>query len=410
MEFHEQLTRYADLLVRTGVDLRPGQTLVIRKAPVESAPAIRILVDAAYAAGAGHVEVFWNDTRLDRIRISEGSLEELEKEHTRVGQRCAEAAAAGAAFLAITGHDPRAFASVPQERLHAALKAENVSLAPFRRYIMNDTVNWLVAAVVTEGWAAAVFPDLPAEHACARLWETIFQLCRIDRPDPEAAWLQHRKAIQERREYLDRKAFTSLRYSSPGTRLEVGLPDGHIWHGVGAVTESGIPFIANMPTEEVFTLPHRDKTEGVVVGTRPFVVGGTTIEDFRFRFEKGRIVEASAARGEGFLRNLITEDDGASRLGEVALVPHSSPVSQSGLVFHNTLFDENASCHLALGRGYRFCLEDGQKLPDEEFALRGGNSSIIHEDFMIGSDQLDIDGVTRDGSRVALFREGEWVI
>jgi aminopeptidase len=257
-------------------------------------------------------------------------------------------------------------------------------------------------------WAARVFPGESLENQIARLWDAIFDVCRVKQAEPVAAWQQHLRGLAARSEYLDAKQYRGLQYSGPGTNLYVGLATGHAWLGGSATSKTGISFVPNMPTEEVFTLPDKDQTNGVVATTRSLSVMGTLIEDFSVTFESGRAVNVTAAKGESMLRQMIKVDEGAARLGEVALVPHHSPISQSGLRFHNTLFDENAASHVALGRGYQFTLRDSGALTDEEFAARGGNVSNIHVDFMIGSDKIDIDGILTDGTSEPVMRGGDW--
>jgi aminopeptidase len=253
-----------------------------------------------------------------------------------------------------------------------------------------------------------VFPGIAAPQQLAKLWDAISRLCRLDRPDPIAAWETHLAALARRRDYLNRKQYTALRYRGPGTDLVIGLPAGHVWVSGRSTSASGIAFTPNIPTEEVFTMPHKDRVEGTVRSTKPLSYGGTLIEGFSFRFAGGRIVDLTAERGEDVLRQLVGMDEGAARLGEVALVPHDSPVAQSGLLFFNTLFDENAASHVALGSAYKFTLSGGDVMSDEEFERAGGNHSATHVDFMIGSAELDVDGVLADGGAEPLMRRGVW--
>jgi aminopeptidase len=281
-------------------------------------------------------------------------------------------------------------------------------LIPFRRKVMSNELNWSVISLPIPSWAAKVFPGSPPKEQMAKLWEAIFEVCRIDQPDPIAAWQAHVHELAARRDYLNARRYTALKYTAPGTDFTLGLPDQHLWQGVDSQTPAGIPFIANIPTEEVFTLPHRDRAEGVVSSTKPLSYGGILIKDFSLTFAGGRIVKVTAKTGETVLRKLIETDEGSARLGEVALVPHRSPISQSGLLFYNTLFDENASNHLAIGRAYRFCLKDGPRMTDQEFNAAGGNDSLAHVDFMIGSAAMDVDGLNADGSTEPIMRAGEW--
>jgi len=279
---------------------------------------------------------------------------------------------------------------------------------PFSRRITTKEINWSIIAAPIPAWASKVFPDLDEQEAMDRLWETLFTICRADRPDPVATWREHVEKLRHWREHLEAKQYVELRYRGPGTELTLGLPENHVWMGGESHSKADVPFIANMPTEEVFTAPHRERAEGVVACSKPLAYAGSLIEDFRLRFEGGRVVEVAAGRGEEVLRKLIETDEGAARLGEVALVPHSSPISQSGLLFYNTLYDENASCHLAVGRAYRVCIAGGAEMSDEDFAAAGGNDSLTHVDFMIGSAELDVDGVLAGGAVEPLLRAGEW--
>jgi aminopeptidase len=275
--------------------------------------------------------------------------------------------------------------------------------------ITRQEINWSIVACATPAWAAAVFPNLPADEALARLWEAIFAASRADRPDPVAAWKEHDANLHTRADWLNEKRYAALYFRGPGTDLRVGLADGHLWLGGGTTAANGRYCIPNMPTEEVFTTPHKDRVDGRVTSTKPLSHQGAIIEEISVRFEGGRIVEASAARGDQILQRMIETDEGARRLGEVALVPHSSPIASSGLLFLNTLFDENAACHIALGQAYSTCLKDGDSLTPERLAARGANSSLIHVDWMIGSNRIDVDGISDSGAAEPVMRAGEWV-
>jgi aminopeptidase len=265
-------------------------------------------------------------------------------------------------------------------------------------------------AAAGDAWAMKVFPDLSKEQAVEKLWKAIFETSRIDQPDPIAAWQKHIDSMKERARYLQSKQFTALHYKGPGTDFTLGLPSGHLWISAQSMAQNGVAFTANMPTEEVFTMPDRNRADGVVSATFPLSYGGTLIEDFQVTFENGRVTKVTAKKGEAALQKLVDTDEGSHRLGEVALVPASSPIGQRGHLFYNTLFDENASCHIAIGRAYRFTIAGGEELNDEEFMAAGGNVSLNHVDFMIGSSQMDIDGIHKDGTREPVMRQGEWAI
>ncbi len=279
---------------------------------------------------------------------------------------------------------------------------------PFREHISRNLTNWVVVAAAAPAWAARVFPGLPPAEQMSRLWGAIARFCRLDREDPIVAWESHLADLAARTEALNRKAYRRLRYTGPGTDLTIGLPAGHIWVGGRSASAAGITFSPNLPTEEVFTMPHKDRVDGVVRSSKPLSYGGTLIEDFSVRFAAGSVVEVKARQGEQVLQTLIGTDPGAARLGEIALVPHSSPIAQSGLLFYNTLFDENAASHVALGAAYKFTMRSGEGMSDEAFEAAGGNRSAAHVDFMIGSPELDVDGVFSDGSAEPLMRKGEW--
>jgi len=253
-----------------------------------------------------------------------------------------------------------------------------------------------------------VFPDLPAEQQADALWRAIVRFCRLDAPDPIAAWQAHISTLAARRDYLNGKRFDALRYRGPGTDLTVGLPAGHLWVSARSISRAGIEFTANLPTEEVFTMPHRDRVDGTVAATKPLAHGGSLIEEFSLTFANGRVVDLHAARGEDVLRKIVEADEGAARLGEIALVPQDSPIAQSGVLFYNTLFDENAASHLALGSAYKFTMAAGAGMTADEFGRAGGNVSTMHVDFMVGSANLDVDGIDGGGGSEPLMRGGCW--
>jgi aminopeptidase len=311
--------------------------------------------------------------------------------------------------ISIYANDPDLLEREPSERVGALQQAVSRSMTAFRELISRNQTNWAVVAAAGAAWAAKVFPDAPEGQQVERLWDAIARLCRLDRPDPMAAWQGHLSALAARSDFLNRRRYTALKYTGPGTDLTLGLPNGHIWVGGSSTSGGGIRFVPNLPTEEVFTMADRSRADGIVRATKPLSYGGSLIEDFSMRFEGGRVVSFSAARGEAALRQMIETDDTAGRLGEVALVPHSSPIAASGRLFYNTLFDENAASHVALGSAYKFTLAGGEAMTDDEFERAGGNKSAIHVDFMIGSAALDVDGVFDDGRAEPLMRQGEWV-
>jgi aminopeptidase len=321
----------------------------------------------------------------------------------------AEAYRKGAARLAITGNDPSLLSREDPEKVSRVNRATSKAYRPALELITRHEINWTIVASASPAWAAAVFPDLPQDEALARLWEAIFAASRADQSDPVAAWKKHDANLHARADRLNEKRYSALHFRGPGTDLRVGLADDHLWLGGGTTARNGRYCIPNMPTEEVFTTPHKDRVEGKVTSTKPLSYQGTMIEGISVRFQGGKIVEADAARGKQVLQKMIETDEGARRLGEVSLVPHSSPIAASGLLFMNTLFDENAAWHIALGQAYSTCFREGDKITQEQLAARGANSSLIHVDWMIGSNHVDVDGVSSTGAAEPLMRGGEWV-
>ncbi len=413
-DLEQQLRIYGELAVKIGINLQPGQRLLIigplanGGASLEAAPLVREIASAAYRSGAPLVEACWGDEALQLVRFKEASRDSFSEFSHWFPQALVDHVEAGHAVISVYANDPDLLKNEPIELVGAVQLATSLAVRAFRERISRNQTNWAVVAAAARGWAAKVFPGMSSDHQMSRLWEAICRLCRLDRADPIAAWEAHLEALTTRRDYLNRKQYAALKYTGPGTDLTIGLPAGHVWISGRTTSLNGIPFTANLPTEEVFTMPHRDRVEGVVRSSKPLSYGSMLIENFSVRFAEGRVVEYSAERGQAVLKQLVETDAGAARLGEVALVPHSSPVSQSGILFYNTLFDENAASHIALGNAYKFTLSGGEGMSDEEFALAGGNQSAAHVDFMLGCADLDIDGVLSDGRREPLMRRGEW--
>ncbi len=402
-----KLDRLAETAVRVGLGLEPGQPLVIT-APVEALPLVRRIAHHAYAAGASLVTPVLSDPAVTLARFEAGRDASFDAAPAWLYDGMAKAFDGNAARLAIVGEDPMLLAGQDASRVARVGKAQSMAYRPALDRIAGFAVNWTIAAYPGLAWASRMFPDDAPDAAVGRLAAAIFAASRIDGLDPVAAWERHNAALRARTAWLNRQRFDALHYSGPGTDLTVGLADGHEWHGGASRAKNGILCNPNIPTEEVFTTPHARRVDGHVASTKPLSHGGTLIDGIAVRFEGGRIVGATATRGEAVLIELLDTDEGARRLGEVALVPHSSPISASGLLFLNTLFDENAACHIALGQCYAKCFVDGATLAPDEIAERGGNSSAIHVDWMIGSDRIDIDGMRSDGTRVPVFRAGEW--
>ncbi|HXV97142.1 MAG TPA: aminopeptidase [Anaerolineae bacterium] len=407
LSFEQKLQSYAELTVKVGLGLQPGQRLMIR-APLESAPLVRLIAASAYKAGGRLVEVLWNDDALTLARFNYAPRDSFEEFPTWRTQAMREVFEQGGASLRIYAEDPDLLKDQDPDLIDLVERVALTHSAPIRKFGMANLINWSVISTPTASWANKIFPGIAPAQQVANLWELIFEVCRVNQADPVMAWHEHIQKMKVKVAHLNAKQYAALKYSAPGTDLTLGLPDNHIWHGVEAETPTGITFIPNLPTEEVFTMPHKDRTEGVVASTKPLSYAGVLINDFSLTFEAGRVVKVTAKTGETTLQKLVETDEGAARLGEVALVPHSSPISQTGLLFYNSLYDENASCHLALGRAYPFCLAGGTTMSEEELAAAGGNHSLTHEDFMIGSGEMNVDGITRDGATEPIMRAGEW--
>ena len=402
-----KLDRLAEVAIRVGLNLQPGQDLFLT-ASVGSLPLVRRIVEHAYKAGAGLVTPLLSDEAITLARYRYASDASFDKAPSWLHEGVAKAFSANTARLAIVGEDPMLLADQDPAKVARASKANSIAYQPALEKIAGFDINWNILAYPGASWAKRVFPDLPEDEAVAKLAEAIFSASRVADGDPVAAWDEHNAALRRRTTWLNQQNFSALHFTGPGTDLTVGLADGHEWMGGASKAKNGIVCNPNIPSEEVFTTPHARRVEGHVSSTKPLSYQGSLIDGIKVRFEGGRIVEAKATRGEEVLNKVLDTDEGARRLGEVALVPHSSPISQSGILFYNTLFDENASCHIALGQCYSKCFVDGASLTPEQIAARGGNKSFIHIDWMIGSDQVDIDGVREDGSKVPVFRKGEW--
>jgi len=407
--FDARLDKLAALAVRVGLNLRAGQEVVMT-APLDALPLARRIVEQAYKAGATLVTPLISDDEVALARYRHaGSDEAFDVAPGWLFEGMAKAFAGGAARLAVVGENPTLLSGQDPERVARANKARSIAYRPALELITSFAINWNLVPAATPGWARQVFPDHPEAMAVERLWDAIFAACRVDAADPVAEWARHNATLHARTEFLNGKDYAALHFRGPGTDLRVGLADGHLWAGGAEPAKNGITCNPNIPTEEVFTTPHCLRVDGTVRSTKPLAYQGTLIEDIAVRFEGGRMVEANASRGAEVLRKVIATDEGAARLGEVALVPHSSPISRSGLLFRNTLFDENAASHIALGQAYTTCLRDSAGVGMEELAKRGANASLIHIDWMIGSGEVEVDGVTRSGAAEALMRAGEFV-
>ena len=402
-----KLDRLAEVAIKVGLQLQPGQDLVLT-APVAALPLVRRIAEHAYKAGAGLVTPIFSDETLTLARYHNAPDASFDKATGWLYEGMAKAFAGNAARLAVSGDNPMMLANEDAEKVSRASRANSAAYRPAMEKIVNFDINWNIVSYPNPSWAKQVFPDDEEAVAVKKLADAIFAASRVDGPDAIGAWRDHNAALRTRYTWLNEQRFSALHYTGPGTDLTIGLADGHQWYGGASMAKNGITCNPNIPTEEVFTTPHSQRVSGRVRSTKPLAHQGTLIDNIEVRFEDGRIVEAKASRGEAVLLKLLDTDEGARRLGEVALVPHSSPISASGLLFFNTLFDENAACHIALGQCYSKCFVDGATLTQEQIKAQGGNQSLIHVDWMIGSADIDIDGVNADGSTVPVFRKGEW--
>lgn len=407
IDFEQKLDNFAKLAVEVGVNIQKGQTLIVN-APLPAADLVRKISLKAYEAGAKHVHVEWNDEELTYIRFKHAPDEAFKEFPMWKARGLEEMVAAGAAVLNIYSPNPDLLNDIDPERISTSQKTSSAALQKYRSYLMADKACWSIISIPTEAWAKKIFPELSAEEGMEKLWDVILKATRVDNDDPVQAWKEHNAQLAKKVDYLNDKSYAQLIYEAPGTKLTVDLPEGHIWHGGASISEGGVKFNPNMPTEEVYTMPHKDGVNGVLRSTKPLNSGGKIIDNFTLTFENGKVIDFTAETGYATLKHLLDADEGARRLGEVALVPYHSPISLSNIIFYNTLFDENASCHFALGEAYPVTLKGGVQMSPEELAKHGANTSLIHEDFMVGSAEMNIDGVTKDGKREAIFRSGNW--
>ncbi len=402
-----KLDRLAQVAVKVGLRLQEGQDLFLT-APVAALPLVRRIAEHAYKAGAGLVIPMLSDEEVTLSRYRFGADASFDRAPSWLYDGVAKAFAANTARLAIVGDDPMLLSGEDPAKVARANKANSIAYQPALEKIAGFDINWNIIAFPGVSWARQVFPRDAEEIAVAKLADAIFAASRVDVDDPLAAWAAHNAALRNRTAWLNDQRFHALHFTGPKTDLTVGLADGHEWQGGESTAKNGVTCNANIPTEEVFTTPHARRVHGHVASTKPLSYQGTLIDGIAVRFEEGRIVEARASKGETVLNKVLDTDQGSRRLGELALVPNSSPISKSGLLFFNTLFDENAACHIALGQCYAKCFVNGTSLTPEQIAAQGGNKSLIHIDWMIGSGEIDIDGVHADGRRVPVFRRGEW--
>ncbi|RIX59488.1 aminopeptidase [Paenibacillus nanensis] len=405
--FQVMLNKYAELVVKVGVNIQKGQVLIVH-APIETAELTRLIVAKAYEAGAKYVIVEWDDEEVTRIRYEKAADDTFDYYPQWLADSMVHFAEEGGAILHIKVPNPELFRGIDSAKVSRAVKAAAVARKEYSVYTRNSRISWSLIKAPTRAWADKVFADLPAEQRIDAMWEAIFKMVRVDKDDPVAAWRDHIAKLKTWQDRLNAKSYKSLHYRAPGTDLRVELPEGHIWRGGGGENEKGVYFVANMPTEEVYTMPHRTGVNGTVKSTMPLNLNGRLVEGITMTFENGKVTAFDAESGREHLTTLLETDEGASRLGEIALVPHNSPISNLNRIFYNTGIDENASCHFALGSAYPVNLEGGTKLTNDELVARGANVSLTHVDFMVGSAELDIDGELPDGTIEPVFRKGNW--
>jgi aminopeptidase len=406
----EKLDRLAEVAVKVGLNLKAGQELIM-SAPMDALPLARKITEQAYKAGALLVTTLYGDDPSVLARFQYAQDASFDYAPTWLQDGIANGFRSGAARLAIAGANPALLAKQDPAKVARANVAASKAGKPAMELITRHEINWTIVAAATPDWAKLVFPGEPEDVAVAKLWEAIFAASRVNVDDPVAEWKEHGERLKKRVDMLNTKRFSALHFKSADgtTDLKVGLADDHLWAGGGTTAGNGVYCQPNIPTEECFTTPHKDRVDGVVKASKPLSHQGTLIENIAVRFQGGKIVAATATAGEDVLNRLISTDDGARRLGEVALVPHNSPIAQSGILFWNTLFDENAASHIALGQAYSTCIIGGEKMDNAGLAKRGANESLIHVDWMIGSANMDVDGIAADGTAEPLMRKGAWV-
>ena len=407
MNIEEQkIDKLAELAVKTGVSLQKGQDLLLTS-PIEALPLVRKVVEHAYKAGANLVTPLFSDPEITVSRFKYASDQSFDKATNWLYNGMAEAFDNNTARLAIVGEDPLLLSGQDPSKVSRANKATSIAAKPAMERITRFDINWNLISWPGKAWARQMFPELDQENAQRKLADAIFTASRVNSSDPISEWKKHNINLRKWSDWLNSQNFYALSYKGPGTNLTVGLADDHEWMGGASMAQNGVICNPNIPSEEVFTTPHAFRVDGEVCATKPLSHQGSLIENIKVKFEKGKIIEAHASKGEEVLLKVLDSDEGARRLGEVALVPDDSPISNTGLLFYNTLFDENAACHIALGQCYAKCFK-GDQLSKEEIASKGGNSSMIHIDWMIGSNKIDIDGVFKDGTKIPIFRQGNW--
>ena len=408
MDMTKMLEKYAKLAVKKGVNLQKNQVLLVNS-PIECVDFARAIAKVAYEEGAKEVIVHYGDQNIQRLKLEHASIDTLKSVPNWIAESYNSYAREGCCVISISASDPDAYKGIPMEKISSFQKSRQLALKEYYDYSMSNKIRWTVVSVPTEAWALKVFKDSDSKEAVDKLWNVIFDVVRLNNDDPIKAWDEHNANINTKLDFLNKNKFNKLHYTnSQGTDLTIELPEDHIWLGGSEKCNSGIEFNANMPTEEVFTLPKRNGVNGVVTSSKPLSYGGNLINEFSLTFKDGKVVDYSAKEGYDALKELLDSDEGSRYLGEVALVPYDSPISNSNIIFYNTLFDENAACHLAFGKAYPTCIVNGDNLTSEELLSKGANDSIVHVDFMVGTKDLDITGYTSSNEEIKIFTNGNW--
>lgn len=407
MGYEKQLQKYAELLVKVGLNVQEKEPVYIQ-ASIDASEFVHLVVEEAYKIGAEDVKVSYKDDRLAQLKYQyepEAFFENVKQYDIDEKMDYLDRKAA---FLSIVSSSPDSLKDADPNKIRKSMAANGKAFKDYMVAVQSDRMSWCVASYPSVGWAKMMFPELSDDEAVNKLLETILKTVRVDQEDPVKAWEEHDHLLHEKADYLNNKKYKALHYKSEGTDLTIELPNGQYWSGASSVNSKGNSFVANMPTEEVFTAPHKNGVNGTVSNTLPLSYSGNIIDDFTLTFKDGEVVDYKAGVGEEILKSILETDEGSKRLGEVALVPVDSPISNMNTLFYNTLFDENASCHIALGSAYAFCIEGGKDMSAEQLAENGLNDSTTHVDFMIGSKDLSIDGILENGEKEPVFRDGNW--
>ena len=407
MGYEKQLQKYAELLVKVGLNVQEKEPVYIQ-ASIDASEFVHLVVEEAYKIGAEDVKVSYKDDRIAQLKYQYEPESFFENVKQYDIDEKMDYLDRKAAFLSIVSSSPDSLKVADPNKIRKSMAANGKAFKDYMVAVQSDRMSWCVASYPSVGWAKMMFPELSDDEAVNKLLETILKTVRVDQEDPVKAWEEHDHLLHEKADYLNNKKYKALHYKSEGTDLTIELPNGQYWSGASSVNSKGNSFVANMPTEEVFTAPHKNGVNGTVSNTLPLSYSGNIIDDFTLTFKDGEVVDYKAGVGEEILKSILETDEGSKRLGEVALVPVDSPISNMNTLFYNTLFDENASCHIALGSAYAFCIEGGKDMTAEQLAENGLNDSTTHVDFMIGSKDLAIDGILENGEKEPVFRDGNW--